>query len=151
MHYAVPVREHQAMSDDPELARWRAQRMAQMQEGIPAQGNAMNAGRAQQEAEQRRKQQAMEEQRRMMLKQILSNEASERLSRVKLVKPEKAHQVESYIIDAARSGRLPGKVNEDQLKDLLQQVSAQTEQRTKVTISRRRGAFDDDDDDDDDL
>ena len=87
----------------------------------------------------------------MMLKQILSSEASERLNNVKLVKPEKARQVESYIIEAAKSGRLGEKVTEDQVKELLQQVSKQTEKRTKVTISRRRRAFEEDDDDDDDF
>lgn len=86
----------------------------------------------------------------MILKQVLTNEASERLSNVKLVKPERARQVESYVINAAQSGRLQGKVGEEQLKDLLQQVTQQTQQQTKVTISRRRRAFDDDDDDLDD-
>lgn len=84
-----------------------------------------------------------------MLKQVLTPEASARLANVALVKQEKARQVENYLINAAQSGKLGGKVTEDQLKDLLTQVTEQS--RPKVVISRRRNtAFDDDDDDDDD-
>lgn len=88
----------------------------------------------------------MEEQRRLMLKQILSDEAGERLANIRLVKPEKARQVEGLIINAARSGRLSEKLSDVRLKELLSQVSEQTERRSKVTISRRRSAFDEDDD-----
>ena len=86
-----------------------------------------------------------------MLKQILSDEASERLNNVRLVKPDKATQVESYVINLAQSGRLTGRLSGDQLKDLLHQVAEQTGTETKVTISRRRRAFDDEDDDDEDF
>jgi len=85
-----------------------------------------------------------------MLKQILSDEAGERVANIRLVKPDKARQVEMMVINAARAGRLRGKVSDEQLKELLSQVSEQTERRTKVTISRRRSNFDDEDDDDDD-
>jgi len=91
----------------------------------------------------------MEEQRRLMLKQILSDQAGERLANIRLVKPEKARQVEGLIINAARTGRLSEKLNDVRLKELLAQVSEQTERRSKVTISRRRSAFDEDDDLDD--
>jgi DNA-binding TFAR19-related protein (PDSD5 family) len=87
----------------------------------------------------------------MILKQVMLPAAAERLATVSLVKPEKARAVEDYIIDAAQTGKLPGKVSEEQLKDLLVQVTAQTQKATKVTITRRRHAFDSDDDDDDDF
>lgn len=85
----------------------------------------------------------------MILKQVLSTEAQERIANVALVKPERARQVENYLINAAKTGQLGGKVSEDQLKDLLQQVTAQQEKKTVVT-KRRNTAFDSDDDDDDD-
>jgi programmed cell death protein 5 len=91
---------------------------------------------------------AQEERRRLILKQVLSSEAGERLSNVSLVKPDKARQVENYLINAAQTGQLGGKVTEDQLKDILAQVTAQTQQKTKVTITRRQSCLDDDDDDD---
>lgn len=85
-----------------------------------------------------------------MLNQILSPEAREKLSNIRLVKPERAKQVESYLINAAQSRQLGGKVTEDQLKELLRNVTEQTQKRTTVTIKRRRQLFDDFDDDDDD-
>lgn len=85
----------------------------------------------------------------MILKQVLTPAAQERLGHVALVKADKARSVEEYIIGAAKGGKLGGKVTEEQLKDLLQQVSAQQERKTVVT-RRRKTDFDSDDDDDDD-
>lgn len=85
-----------------------------------------------------------------MLKQILSNEAREKLSNIRLVKPERAEQVENYILSAAQSGQLPGKLSEEQFKDLLRNVTEKEQSKNKVTIMRRRPLYDDDDDDDDD-
>lgn len=80
----------------------------------------------------------------------MTGEAREKLANIRLVKPERADQVESYLINAAKSGQLGGKVSEEQLKDLLRSVTEQTQKRTKVTIMRRRAAFDEDEEDDDD-
>lgn len=62
----------------------------------------------------------MEAQKQSMLVQILSQEAKERLNRIKLVKPERAAAIESKLIGMARGGRLPGKITEAQLIDLLE-------------------------------
>lgn len=86
-----------------------------------------------------------------MLKQILTNEAREKLANIRLVKPERAEQVENYIINAAQSGRLAGAVTEEQIKDLLRNVIEQTQKQTKVTVVRRRPLYDDDEDDDEDF
>lgn len=68
------------------------------------------------------------------------------MARISLVKPEKARAIEDMIISAARRGGLSGKVTEERLVDLLEQVSDQsTGKATKITIQRRK-AFDDDDD-----
>lgn len=80
----------------------------------------------------------------------MTSEAREKLANIRLVKPERATQVESLIISAAQSGQLGGRLTEDQLKDLLLKVTEQTQQKTSVTIMRRRRRFDEDDDDDDD-
>lgn len=62
----------------------------------------------------------MEAQKQSMLVQILSQEAKERLNRIKLVKPERAAAIENKLIGMARGGRLPGKITEAQLIDLLE-------------------------------
>jgi len=72
-----------------------------------------------------------------MLAQLLSPAASERLSRIRLVKPAKARQVEEAVIGAARAGRISGPLDEDGLKALLQQFAAVNERKPSITV---RGA-----------
>jgi len=90
---------------------------------------------------------AEEERRRSLLRLILSEEASERLARVALVKPDRARAVEDYLLRAARFGELaPGsRVTEEQLIALLQRVHTESEHRPCVTIARRRTWSDDED------
>lgn len=133
------------MEDNSQLDQWRAQRMAQMQAA-----SSPNSSSPHELAQQRKKQEAMQEQRRLMLNQITTSEAREKIANIRLVKPERAEQVESYIISAAQAGQIGQKITEEQVKDLLRKVTQQTQNQTKVTIVRRRTAFDDDDDDDDD-
>ena len=56
------------------------------------------------------------------------------VSRVKLVKPERAAMVENHLIRSAQGGQLRGKVDENGLRGLLTQVSTQ-ESKPKVTVS----------------
>uniref|UniRef100_A0A803M4S2 Uncharacterized protein n=1 Tax=Chenopodium quinoa TaxID=63459 RepID=A0A803M4S2_CHEQI len=85
-----------------------------------------------------------EERRQMMVAQIVSSEARERLSRIALVKPEKARGVEDVILRAARMGQIVQKVSEEKLISLLEQINTHTSKQTKVTIWRRPRVFDDD-------
>ncbi|KAI0563434.1 Double-stranded DNA-binding protein [Gracilaria domingensis] len=136
------------MEEDADLAQWRAQRMAQMRAGA-APGSQQQP--SEQELELRRKQQeAQQEQRRIILNQIMTSDAREKLANIRLVKPERAQQVETYLINSAQGGQLRGKINEEQVKDILRSLTEQTQKRTKVTIMRRKPVFDEDDDDDDD-
>ncbi len=56
------------------------------------------------------------------------------MSRVAVVKPEKARGVEELLINMARSGRLPGRVNEDRLVELLGQIQNQTQPKMTITV-----------------
>ena len=97
------------------------------------------------EEQQRRAYQA-EEQRKAIMMQILTPEARERLSRIALVKPDRAKMIEESLIMSMQQGRLAGVVNEQTLIQMLEQIS-NSEQNTKgmkVTIQRRKD-FDDDD------
>lgn len=85
---------------------------------------------------------AAEERRRAILSTVLEPSARERLTRIALVRPEKARSVEDMIINAARRGQLKHKVSEDHLIELLEQVSGASRQTTTVTIQRRRGIDD---------
>ncbi|KAJ0959767.1 hypothetical protein J5N97_000545 [Dioscorea zingiberensis] len=80
-----------------------------MQE-LMAQQGAVRGARGQQNPEQQKanddaKREA-EERRQMMLSQILSSEARERLARIALVKPEKARGVEDVLLRAAQMGQI---------------------------------------------
>ncbi|CAM9194093.1 unnamed protein product [Choristocarpus tenellus] len=102
-------------------------------------------------AEQKAQQQAEEEERRKsILDQIMTSEAKLRLSTIAMVKAEKARGVEDMLINAAKSGRLGGKVTEDQLIQMLEQVSSKTEKKTRVTMKRREYFREEDSDDNDD-
>ena len=66
-------------------------------------------------------------QKEILLKQILSPEARLRLNNVKMVKPDLANMVENYLLGLAAQGRSPGKITDDQLKQIL--LSAQQPKR----------------------
>mmetsp|Transcript_29212 Transcript_29212/g.38425 ORF Transcript_29212/g.38425 Transcript_29212/m.38425 type:complete len:132 (+) Transcript_29212:79-474(+) len=118
-------------------------------DSIPLEGQ--DFGQLSEQAQLKKQQEdAMEEQRQAILGQILESEAKERLARIAIVKQEKARAVEQMLIQAATTGKLQGKVSEEQLIGMLEQVNEQeTKKQTKVTINRRK-YFDDEDDDDND-
>ncbi|XP_019434534.1 PREDICTED: DNA-binding protein DDB_G0278111-like [Lupinus angustifolius] len=126
---------------DPELEAIRQRRMQELM-GRQGVGNQQNS--EQQTAQEDAKREA-DERRQMMLSQILSAEARERLARIALVKPEKARGVEDVILRAAQMGQIAEKVSEERLISLLEQINNQTSRQTKVTIQRRRNVLEDDD------
>ncbi|CAL9128998.1 unnamed protein product [Musa textilis] len=127
--------------DDPELEEIRQRRMQELmaKHGVGSQHNG-----EQQKAQEEAKREA-EEHRQLMLSQILSAQARERLARIALVKPEKARGVEDVLLRAAQMGQLSEKVSEERLISLLEQINNQTSKQTKVTIQRRRSVLEDDD------
>ncbi len=98
------------MGDD-ELAEIRRRRMMEMQHQAAAQ---------QDEAERQRQYEA---QVHSALIQILEPEARERLNTIKLTKPDFAKSVEQQLIMLAQSGRIKTKINDEQLKVILKQVT----------------------------
>jgi programmed cell death protein 5 len=58
-------------------------------------------------------------QKEQILKQILTPEARMRLNNIKMVKPELSDLVEQYLIGMATQGKMPGQINDDQLKQIL--------------------------------
>jgi len=94
---------------------------------------------------------AAEEQRQHILQQALTPEALSRLRRIKLVKEAKVKQVENTIITMAMNGKLPGRINEGKLIEMLERGSAQESQKqSSISIQRKKYTFDSDDDDDND-
>ncbi|KAK1141620.1 hypothetical protein N8T08_008884 [Aspergillus melleus] len=130
---------------DAELEEIRRARLAQLQQ---QQGGAPRGGGPDNQEEQRK--QAETERRSAILSQILEPEAADRLGRIRLVKESRAMDIENRLIMLAQTGQLRQKVNEDQLKQLLNAVAEnqrKDEEEHKVVFSRRKGGWDDDDDD----
>ncbi|KAK3394096.1 PDCD5-related protein [Podospora didyma] len=137
--------------DDAELAKIRQARLEQLKAasaGAGAKGGLSSGGGGgsggQEQAQQQRQQQ--EEARQSMLNQILEPEAADRLGRIRLVKEQRATEVENRLLMLAQSGQLRQKVTEVQLKELLNAVADKKEEE-KIVVSRRKGWEDDDDDD----
>ncbi|CAG0918995.1 unnamed protein product [Notodromas monacha] len=135
--------------DDPELARIRAQRMATLQAKAGGGGGGGRGGggseRDGEEAERRQQEQEMAK--NSILSQALDQAARARLNTLALAKPEKGQMIENLILRMATSGQLRGKMSEQELIGLLEQVSEKSKVTTTVKFDRRRAALDSDDDD----
>jgi len=115
------------MSDLDELRR---KRMEELQQQAIANENQQ----AQQHMQQQQMQQEMEAQKRQLMLQILTPEARSRLANIRLTKPEFVEQIEIQLIQLGQSGRLKGKITDEQLKVLLKQISGQ---KREINISRK--------------
>jgi programmed cell death protein 5 len=105
------------MSGDPseeELEQLRQEKMEQIKE--------QQGGEDQQEAMEAQREQA-EAQKKAVLRQNLTDGARKRLNTVKMSKPDVGEQVEQQIVALAQSGRIQQKIDEDQMKELLQELT----------------------------
>jgi programmed cell death protein 5 len=108
------------MSGDPtdeELEELRKEKMEQLQErqGGDGRGEAAEAQRQQAEA-----------QKKAVLRKALTDGARKRLNTVKMSKPEFGEKVEQQIVALAQSGRLNGKIDEEKMKELLQEMKPES-------------------------
>jgi len=99
--------------DEDELEQIREQKKEQLREQAQSQDD---------EAVEAQRQQA-EAQKKAILRQNLTDGARKRLNTVKMSKPEAGEQVEQQVIALAQSGRLQGKIDEDQMKELLRELT----------------------------
>ncbi|WFD29003.1 hypothetical protein MSPP1_000007 [Malassezia sp. CBS 17886] len=152
---------------DPELDAIRRARLAQLRESAPPSGaytdilsmsnfpgdgapELPHAGKAPSgagDAEHEEQRAQQEEMKRQMLSQILDPDARERLSRISLVKPQKASAVQDILLQMARSGQVRQRVSEAQLISLLDQIdqSSASDGPGKITVARKKNPADDDD------
>jgi programmed cell death protein 5 len=106
---------------EEELEQLRRRRLAELQ-------------RAAAEEDRRAEvQQQVEVQKQAILKRILTMEARQRLTNIKMVKPEFADQLELQLIQLAQSGRVKLPISDAQLKDALVRMQSQ---RKDITIRR---------------
>ncbi|KAL4234618.1 Programmed cell death protein 5 [Mactra antiquata] len=129
------------MADDGDLEEIRARRMAELQAQM---GGPGGGGGGQEQQKEREKQ--MEEMKHSILSQVLDQSARTRLNTIAVAKPDKAKMVEGMLIQMAQSGQIQGKLNETQLKGLLERVNERTAKTLTVKFDRRRAALDSDSD-----
>src|SRR5512136_2907671 len=67
-------------------------------------------------------QKEFEDQKKLILRTILTDDARERLGRIKAARPEMAENLENQLIMLAQSGRLKNKINDEQLRELLSKL-----------------------------
>ena len=103
-----------------EIKRRRLEQMQQQQAGTQYQA-------AQQQQAQ---QQQVNEAKQTILRQILTPDARERLTSLKLARPQLAEQVEMQLISLAQSGRLQTMIDDAKLKVLLQQIQPKKREMT---------------------
>jgi len=76
------------------------------------------------EQRQAQMQQQLELQKQALLKKILTSEARQRLTNLKMVKPEFTDQLELQLIQLAQQGKLPIPLPDEQLKQILIQLQS---------------------------
>jgi programmed cell death protein 5 len=111
---------------DEELERIRKKRLQELQQNEQLQHSM--------EDEQAAQQKQFEEQKKMILRSVLTPKAKERLSNMKLARPQIGEQIENQLILLAQSGRLNQKIDDDQLRQLLQRMIPK---KRDINIRRR--------------
>ncbi|KAK7049363.1 hypothetical protein VNI00_005964 [Paramarasmius palmivorus] len=115
---------------------------------LPPEVAQLQASQQSQEDESK-KAQDQEQMRRDLMAKVLDTAARERLSRISLVSPERSRQIEGILLRMAQTGQLKGRVSENQLIELLEQMEeaqGQTTTKKSTIVYQRRRDFDDDDD-----
>ena len=112
------------MSEDEEMAGLRAKRQAELEQQVAA------------KQQQEESQQAIDTQRHRMLVAILTDEARNRLANIKIANPNLAINVENQLLSLAQSGRVRGKINDEQLKTLLRQLQG-TKRDSIIKVVRK--------------
>jgi len=110
------------MYEDEELEAIRRRKLAQIQD--------QEAAKAQEEQKT-----TLDAQKQAILRQILKEEARQRLANVRLVRPQLAEAVELRLIQLAQQGAIKEKLDDNQLKDILRKIQGQ-KRDTKVDVRR---------------
>ncbi|MFP3985092.1 MAG: DNA-binding protein [Candidatus Bathyarchaeia archaeon] len=110
------------MGEDEEFDALRKKKLIELQRRLA------------QEQDRAQMQQQVEMQKQALLRRILSTEARQRLTNLKMVKPEFAEQIELQLIQLAQTGRLKIPVTDDQLKEILTRLQSQ---RRDIKIRRK--------------
>ena len=110
---------------DEELENLKKKKLQEMQE---------QAAYQEQMEQQEEQQKQFEDQKKAILRAILTNEARERLGRIRIARPEMVESIENQLIMLAQSGKLKNKINDEELRMLLKKILPQ---KRDIKIKRR--------------
>ncbi|MDH7477518.1 MAG: DNA-binding protein [Candidatus Bathyarchaeota archaeon] len=79
----------------------------------------------QQKLAEEQRQAQIEQQKQVLLRKILTPDARQRLTNLKMVRPEFTEQLELQLIQLAQQGKLPIPLTDAQLKQILIQLQSQ--------------------------
>ena len=107
-----------AEEDEEELEELRRRKLLALQQKVA------------EEQQQAQMEQQVELQKQALLKKILTPEARQRLTNLRMVRPEFTSQLELQLIQLAQQGKLPIPITDEQLKQILVQLQAQKRETT---------------------
>jgi len=106
-----------------DLEAIRQKRLAELQQQQQQQSSPQNDAQAAYQQEQAQAERDAQVQ--AVLRQVMTPEARERLTRLRLSRKELAEQLESQLVMLAQNGRLQTKIDDEKLKVLLTQMQPQ--------------------------
>ncbi|MEW5747966.1 MAG: DNA-binding protein [Candidatus Thermoplasmatota archaeon] len=110
------------MADDTELEALRQRKLQELQV------------RAQQEAVAQEQAKQLDAQRAMLMRQILTPEARERLANLRMTRPDLVEHVENQLVMLVQSGRVTDKIDDYTLRQLLRRIMPA---KREIKIERR--------------
>jgi programmed cell death protein 5 len=110
------------MASEEELERIRARRLAELQT------------QQQQTEQMQRAQEEAEAQKQALMRKILTPKARQRMTNIKMVRPEYGEQLELQLLQLAQTGRIKIPIDDDVLKRLLSQLQGSS--RREINIRR---------------
>ena len=110
------------MADEDELEVLRQRKMQELQL------------QAQQEAVAREQAKQVDVQRQMLMRQLLTPEARERLANLRMTRPDVVESVENQLIMLVQAGRITQQIDDYTLRQILRKVMPQ---KREIKIERR--------------